>query len=69
MPPPRDDSWRGCPWCPRPLPDQAGAIVEKDAKTFVRDPAQWSQVFLLAAIAVITLVSVSAMPGDIFRGP
>lgn len=53
----------------RPLPDQAGAIVEKDAKTFVRDPAQWSQVFLLAAIAVITLVSVSAMPGDIFRGP
>lgn len=52
-----------------PLSVEGRAIVEKDAKTFVRDPAQWSQVFLLAAIAVITLVSVSALPTDLLRGP
>lgn len=53
----------------RPLPPEAAAIVEKDAKTFVRDPAQWSQLFLLGAIVVITLVSVSALPTDMLRGP
>lgn len=52
-----------------PLSIEGRAIVEKDAKTFVRDPAQWSQVFLLAAIAVITLVSVGALPTDLLRGP
>lgn len=52
-----------------PLPLESRAVVEKDAKTFVRDPAQWSQIFLLAAIVVITLVSVGALPGDVFRGP
>ena len=52
----------------RPLSLQARAIVEKDARTFFRDPAQWSQIFLLASIVIITLVSVAALPGDIFRG-
>lgn len=51
-----------------PLPDESAAVVEKDVKTFFRDPAQWSQLLLLAAIIVITLVSVSALPHDMFRG-
>lgn len=51
-----------------PLSDEAAAVVEKDVKTFVRDPAQWSQLLLLAAIIVITLVSVSALPHDMFQG-
>lgn len=53
----------------RPLPETGRAIVEKDAKTFVRDPAQWSQLFLLGAIVIITLVSVGALPTDLLRGP
>ncbi len=53
----------------RPLPEVGRALVEKDAKTFVRDPAQWSQLFLLGAIVIITLVSVTALPTDLLRGP
>ncbi|MEC7946859.1 MAG: hypothetical protein VX265_04780 [Myxococcota bacterium] len=53
----------------RPLPPVARAIVIKDVKVFVRDPSQWSQVFLVGSIVVITLASVAALPLDIFRGP
>lgn len=53
----------------RPLPPVARAIVIKDVKTFVRDPSQWSQVFLVGSIVVITLASVAALPLDMFRGP
>ena len=53
----------------RPLPPVARAIVVKDVKTFVRDPSQWSQVFLVGAIVVIALVSAAAMPTDFMRGP
>jgi len=53
----------------RPLPPVARSIVMKDVKTFVRDPSQWSQVFLVGSIVVITIASVAALPLDIFRGP
>jgi ABC-2 type transport system permease protein len=43
--------------------------VEKDVKVFFRDPAQWSQVFLLGSLIVIYLFSVSALPVDVVRGP
>lgn len=53
----------------RPLAPVARAIVIKDVKVFIRDPSQWSQVFLVGSIVVITLASVAALPLDIFRGP
>ena len=53
----------------RPLSAAGQAIVAKDVKTFFRDPAQWSQIFLLAAIVVISLTSVAALPTNLFRGP
>lgn len=53
----------------RPLPIVARAIVVKDVKSFVRDPSQWSQVFLVGAIVVIAMVSAAAMPTDFMRGP
>ncbi len=53
----------------RPLPRVMAAIVAKDIKTFVRNPAQWSQVFLVGSIIVIALISVSSLPVDMFRGP
>ena len=53
-----------------PLPPVARAIVVKDIKVFIRDPSQWSQVFLVGSIVVITIASVWALPMDMFsRGP
>ena len=45
------------------------AILLKDIKTFFRDPGQWSQLFLVGSIVVISLVSVAALPVDVVRGP
>jgi len=45
------------------------AIIIKDVKTFFRDPGQWSQLFLVGSIVVISLVSVAALPVDVIRGP
>ena len=53
----------------RPLNPTMRAMVIKDMKTFIRDPAQWSQVFLVASIVVIVLASAWALPLDIFRAP
>ncbi len=53
----------------RPLSPVGRAIVIKDVKSFVRDPSQWSQVFLVGAIVVIAMVSAAAMPIDFMRGP
>ncbi|MEL6347333.1 MAG: hypothetical protein AAFV53_29725, partial [Myxococcota bacterium] len=52
-----------------PLQPVARAIVIKDIKSFIRDPAQWTQLFLVASIVVIAIVSVAALPLDVFRGP
>jgi ABC-2 type transport system permease protein len=53
----------------RPLGPVLGAVVIKDIKTFIRDPAQWSQLLLVGSIVVISLVSVAALPVDVVRGP
>ena len=54
----------------RPLPPVARSIVIKDVKVFVRDPSQWSQVFVVGSIVTISIVSVWALPMDMFsRGP
>ncbi len=53
----------------RPLPGGMGSIIIKDARVFIRDPSQWSQLFLLASLVGIYLFSVKAFPTDTFRGP
>ena len=53
----------------RPLPRPYAALVIKDVKIFVRDPAQWSQAFLLVSLIVIYLFSVRSLPVDVVRGP
>ncbi|MCB9741753.1 MAG: hypothetical protein H6741_02495 [Alphaproteobacteria bacterium] len=53
----------------RPLPPKMAAIVVKDVKFFIRDPSQWSQLFLLFSLIVIYLFSVNALPTDVVRGP
>jgi len=53
----------------RPLSRSAAAIVIKDVKTFFRDPAQWSQLFLVASIVAIAIISIASLPLDAFRGP
>ena len=52
-----------------PLPSKARAIVAKDVKTFVRDPSQWTQLFLVGSIVIIAIVSVANLPVESFRGP
>lgn len=46
------------------LPRDMVPIVVKDVKSFFRDPAQWSQLFLLGSLIVIYLFSVQALPTD-----
>ena len=54
----------------RPLSPVARAIVVKDVKVFIRDPSQWSQVFLVGSMVVSPIVSVWALPLDMgSRGP
>ena len=48
----------------RGLPADMVPIVVKDVKSFFRDPAQWSQLFLLGSLIVIYLFSVQALPTD-----
>ena len=52
-----------------PLPPIAKAIVQKDIKTFIRDPSQWTQLFLVGSIVIIAIISVANLPLDSFRGP
>ncbi|MEC8379226.1 MAG: hypothetical protein VXZ96_02835 [Myxococcota bacterium] len=52
-----------------PLSPNAQAMVTKDIKTFVRDPSQWTQLFLVASIVAISIISVASLPVDSFRGP
>ncbi len=40
----------------------------KELRVFVRDPAQWSQVFLLTGVCGVYLVSIHALPFQAFQG-
>ncbi|MEI6125988.1 MAG: hypothetical protein WCQ99_05465, partial [Pseudomonadota bacterium] len=45
-----------------PLPLQVKGVIDKDIRSFFRDTAQWSQLFILAAIIVIYLYNFSVLP-------
>jgi ABC-2 type transport system permease protein len=47
-----------------PLSAPLRAIVDKDIRSFLRDTAQWSQLFILLAIIVIYLYNFSVLPLD-----
>jgi ABC-2 type transport system permease protein len=53
----------------KPLAPLAKVIVSKDIRCFLRDPAQWTQIFLVGSIVVIALISVAALPVETFKGP
>ncbi len=50
------------------LPQAWRPIAAKDLRVLARDPAQWSQVFLLMGLCAIYLISVQALPMTAFRG-
>ena len=52
-----------------PLSPTAKAIVTKDVKTFIRDPSQWTQLFLVGSVVIIAIISVANLPLDSFQGP
>lgn len=45
-----------------PFSEAAKAIMIKDVKSFLRDPSQWSQLFLLAALVVVYLYNFKVLP-------
>jgi ABC-2 type transport system permease protein len=53
-------------WISSPLPPDVQAVFAKELRVFVRDPAQWSQIFLLAGLCAVYLVSISTLPVDNF---
>jgi ABC-2 type transport system permease protein len=48
----------------RPLSARMRVVIDKDFRTFFRDTAQWSQLFLLCAIIGIYLYNFSVLPLD-----
>ncbi len=46
----------------QPVPMQLRAVIDKDMRTFFRDTAQWSQLFILSAIIIIYLYNFSVLP-------
>ena len=52
----------------RVLPRAWRPIAAKELRILARDPSQWSQLLLLAALCVIYLVSVGFLPLSAFRG-
>jgi ABC-2 type transport system permease protein len=58
----------GFDWLVRPLPAAWRAMAGKELRIFARDPAQWSQVFLLIGVCGIYLVSIQSLPISAFQG-
>jgi len=53
------------------LPDNASpytAIIRKDLKVFMREPAQWGQVLLLGALILIYVFNLTKIPDDVSKG-
>jgi ABC-2 type transport system permease protein len=48
----------------RPFPPVLSALMVKDIKTFLRDSAQWSQLFLLVALIAVYLYNFKVLPLD-----
>ena len=40
------------------------ALLIKDIKIFIRDPAQWSQVFVLIALVIVYVFNIVNLPRD-----
>jgi ABC-2 type transport system permease protein len=53
--------WR---WVPPVFTKPFRAMIGKDALLFARDPHQWSQLLMLAALAAVYLISVRNLPLD-----
>lgn len=49
-------------WMLSPLSLDIRAVIEKDIRSFFRDTAQWSQLFILSAIIFIYLYNFSVLP-------
>jgi ABC-2 type transport system permease protein len=62
----RNSAWleRALEYAARPFPAIWRAIMLKDIRTFMRDPTQWSQVFLLTALIVVYLYNFKVLPLD-----
>jgi len=53
------------------LPEKAGpyfALLLKDIRVFIREPAQWGQVLLLGALILIYVFNLSKIPSDVSKG-
>ncbi len=50
------------------LPRAWRPVAAKELRVLVRDPSQWSQVFLLVGLCGVYLASIQALPIDVFRG-
>ncbi len=48
----------------RPLELRFRSLLLKDLKSFLRDPTQWSQLFLLLALVVVYLYNFSVLPSN-----
>jgi ABC-2 type transport system permease protein len=55
---------RGLALLAAPLPRVPGVLLVKDLAVFLRDPSQWSQLIVLAALVVLYLYNFSVLPVD-----
>ncbi|MBI2889735.1 MAG: hypothetical protein HYY13_03015 [Nitrospirae bacterium] len=46
------------------LPHSLGAVILKDTRTFLRDPTQWSQLVLVAALIIVYLYNFRVLPKE-----
>ena len=65
----RDVRRRGAAWWERGLAafGRTGAVIAKDTRLLWRDPAQWSQLLVLVALAGVYLVSTASIAVDLQR--
>lgn len=49
-------------WEKLPIAPQSRALLVKDFKAFTRDPEQWSQMFILAALVVVYIFNIMNLP-------
>lgn len=59
---PRTGAWRSLAALLRPLPLERRELVLKDLRVFFRDPAQWSQLLILAVLLVVYIYNIRVLP-------
>lgn len=52
----------GTQWKKGPLPEGYDSLWKKEIKTFLRSPAQWSQLLIIAAIVVVFIINLKGIP-------